>query len=60
MGKIKINKLLNDPELRWGKIDLALTRALQKQKESGKEFISDQEIDNLIDTILKESIDNKN
>jgi hypothetical protein len=36
------------------RIDNRLKVELQKQKDAGKQFLSDQEIDGLIDSILKE------
>ncbi len=40
------------------RINLKLESEILKQKEAGKNFISDLEIDNLIENILKEELDN--
>lgn len=41
------------------RIDAGLNRELKRQKAAGKEFISNEEIDNLIDRILKEEMEEK-
>jgi len=50
------NKVLEDKPKLSERISLGLDRELKRQKEAGKEFISDDEIDNLIDKIIKEEL----
>jgi len=52
----KINKIIKDkPNLRE-RISAGLDRELKRQKEAGKKFLSDEEIDSLIDNIIKEEL----
>lgn len=48
------NVILNDQNKFINKINVGLNRALIRQKKDGKEFISDKEIDELIDKIIEE------
>ncbi len=51
-----IDKLMNDkPKLRE-RVSAGLDRELNRQKEAGKIFISDEEVDKLIDNIIKEEL----
>ena len=55
----KIEELINDKKMLYDRIHDRISVELQRQKENGKEFISDEEIDKLIDGILKDEIYNK-
>jgi hypothetical protein len=57
--KHKIEELINDKKKLSDRIHDRISVELQRQKENGKEFISDEEIDELIDGILKDEIYNK-
>lgn len=41
------------------RVSNGLDRELKRQKEAGKKFMTDQEIDNLIDKIIKEELGDK-
>ena len=52
----EINKLIKDkPKLR-DRISAGLDRELKRQKKAGKKFLSDEEIDTIIDGIIKEEL----
>ncbi len=55
----KIKELINDKKMLYDRIHDRISAELQRQKENGKEFISDEQIDKLIDGILKDEIYNK-
>jgi hypothetical protein len=57
--KHKIEELINDKKKLSDRIHDRISVELQRQKDNGKEFISDDEIDELIDEILKDEIYNK-
>ena len=52
----KIEDLINDKELLHIRIQKRMEVELQRQKDAGKKFISDEEIDSLIDNIMKEEL----
>jgi len=52
-------ELVNDKEKISDRIHDRICVELQRQKENGKEFISDEKIDELVDKILKDEIHNK-
>lgn len=52
----EINKLIKDKPKLTERISIGLDRELKRQKKAGKKFISDEEIDTLIDAIIKEEI----
>jgi hypothetical protein len=51
-----IDKVIDDKARLDERISIGLERELKRQKEAGKKFISDEEIDNLIDSIIKEEL----
>ena len=55
----KIEELINDKKMLYDRIHDRISLELQQQKENGKVFISDDEIDKLIDGVLKDEIYNK-
>ncbi len=57
--KHKIEELINDKKMLYDRIHDRISLELQQQKENGKVFISDDEIDKLIDGVLKDEIYNK-
>jgi hypothetical protein len=52
----EINKLIKDKPTLTERISAGLDRELKRQKKAGKKFISDEEIDTLIDRIIKEEL----
>lgn len=52
----EIDKLIKDKPRLTERISAGLDRELKRQKKSGKKFISDEEIDTLIDGIIKEEL----
>ena len=52
----EINKLINDKPKLTERINAGLDRELKRQKKAGKKFLSDEEIDTLIDDIIKEEL----
>lgn len=54
----KIVKLLENEELIRNMIASRMSIELKRQKDAGKEFISDEEIDNLVDRIIREEKEN--
>lgn len=55
----KIESLLQDKPALHLLVEQGFIRALEHQKASGKEFITDEAIDLLIDQIIKEELKNK-
>lgn len=51
-----INDLLNDKELLHLRVEKRMIEELNRQKKSGKKFISDDDIDKLIDSVIKEEL----
>ena len=51
-----INKVIKDKKTLQERVSAGLDRELTRQKEAGKKFITDIEIDNLIDGIIKEEL----
>jgi hypothetical protein len=51
-----IDELLKDRPEFFKRISLGLDRELKRQKEAGKKFISDDEVDRLVDNIIKEEL----
>jgi DNA primase large subunit len=45
-----------DPKYLHDRIALAMTKELERQKAAGKKFITDEEIDELIDRIMQEEL----
>ena len=54
--KKSIDKVMEDKKSLNERISAGLDRELGRQKKSGKKFISDEEIDELIDLIIKEEL----
>lgn len=52
----EINKVINDKPYLDERVSMGLNRELKRQKEAGKKFLSDEEIDSLIDKIIKEEL----
>lgn len=52
----KIDRLLNDESMLIQEIAKGLKRAIKAKKEAGFEFISHQEIDELVDSIIRDEI----
>jgi hypothetical protein len=52
----EINKLIKDKPKLLERISAGLDRELKRQKKAGKKFISDEEVDVLIDQIIKEEL----
>ena len=52
----EINKLIKDKTKLRDRISAGLDRELKRQKKAGKQFISDEEVDDLIDKIIKEEL----
>jgi hypothetical protein len=52
----EINKLIKDKQKLSERISAGLDRELKRQKKAGKKFISDEEVDTLIDQIIKEEL----
>jgi len=55
----KMNKLINDKTTLTERISAGLDRELKRQKDAGKKFISDEEVDTLVDKIIKEELGDK-
>lgn len=51
-----IDKLIKDKPKLAEIVQEGLTRELRRQKEAGKEFLSDKEVDDLVDKIIKEEL----
>jgi len=51
-----INELIKDKPKLSERVQQGLTRELRRQKKAGKEFLSDQEVDDLVDKIIKEEL----
>jgi hypothetical protein len=51
-----INKLIKDKLGLTERVNVGLERELKRQKKAGKKFISDEEIDVMIDKIIKEEL----
>lgn len=51
-----INKLIKDKTKLRDRVSAGLDRELKRQKKAGKQFISDEEVDTLIDNIIKEEL----
>ena len=49
-----IDEVINEKELLWKRIDKRLHLKLKQQKAEGKKFITDEQIDSLIDQIIEE------
>jgi hypothetical protein len=56
MQQHKIKDLLKDKPALIQRIDAGIMRELQRQKSAGKEFLSDQEIDDIVDSVIKEEL----
>lgn len=52
----EINKVINDKPRLDELVSAGLDRELKRQKKAGKKFISDEEIDNIIHSIIKEEL----
>lgn len=52
----EINKLIKDKTKLSDRVSAGLERALKLQKQNGKKFISDEEIDKLIDDVINEEL----
>ena len=52
-----INQALNKPYLHE-RVEAGLERELKRQKAAGKKFITDEEVDTLVDNIIKEELGN--
>ena len=52
----EINKLIKDKTKLRDRISAGLDRELKRQKKAGKKFISDEEVDKLVDSIIKEEL----
>lgn len=52
----EINKLMKDKPKLMELISAGLDRELKRQKKCGKKFLSDEEIDTLIDEVIKEEL----
>ena len=52
----EINKLIKDKTKLTERISAGLDRELKRQKKAGKKFISDEEVDSLIDHIIKDEL----
>jgi hypothetical protein len=52
----EINTLIENKPKLTERISAGLGRELERQKKAGKKFISDEEIDTLIDGIIKEEL----
>lgn len=52
----EINKLIKDKSKLIERISAGLDRELKRQKKAGKKFISDEEIDTLVDKLIKEEL----
>ena len=52
----EINKLIKDKPKLTERISAGLDRELKRQKKAGKKFISDEEVDTLIDGVIKEEL----
>jgi hypothetical protein len=55
-----IEKLIADKKTLGERVHERISVELQRQKDGGKKFISDEEIDNLIDEIITDEIKNNN
>ena len=55
----KIESLLQDKPALHLLVEQGFIRALERQKASGKEFITDEDIDSLIDQIIQEELNKK-
>ena len=53
---MKIDKLLKNDEYLHHRIERIIKIELEKQKAAGKVFISDDEVDDLINSILKDEM----
>ena len=51
-----INKLMINKKTLNDKVEAGLIRELQRQKKAGKKFISDEDIDKLVDEVIKEEL----
>lgn len=51
-----IDNLLKDKKGLTQKVNQGLERELQRQKQAGKKFISDKEIDDIVDRVIKEEL----
>lgn len=54
--KHKLDHIIQDKDLLHIRIQKILESELQKQKKSGKKFISDKQLDALIERIMKEEL----
>lgn len=52
-----INQALKKPYLHE-RVEAGLERELKRQKAAGKKFITDEEVDTLVDNIIKEELGN--
>ena len=52
----EINKLIKDKTKLIDRISAGLDRELKRQKKADKKFISDEEVDKLVDNIIKEEL----
>lgn len=52
----KINNLIKDKAKLSERVTAGLDRELKRQKKAGKKFLSDEEIDILVDNIIKEEL----
>jgi hypothetical protein len=51
-----INNLIKDKKKLTERVMAGLDRELKRQKAAGKKFLSNEEVDNLIDSIFKEEL----
>lgn len=56
----KIEKVINDKEMLYERIHKIIGVELQRQKENGKKFITDEEVDALIYKVMNEEIKTAN
>jgi len=56
MSKHSIIKVINDQKTMQDIVSAGIDRELKRQKAAGKKFISDEAINNLVDTIIKEEL----
>jgi hypothetical protein len=54
--RYKIQKLLNDKDLLLPHIDVCIDRELKRQKSTGKIFLSDREIDDIVKNAISDAM----
>jgi len=52
----EINKLIKDKPRLSELVSAGLDRELKRQKKAGKKFLSDEEIDSIVDKVIKEEL----